>query len=203
MKKLLSCFVALLMGMGSGAIAADPTHYTETLPPQVTTGALPVANGYDWTLSTYSSAPTVKTNALTVTGALTQTGGNLGFQYLVPVSSTVVIGAAAAQIVPSSSYIVISPNLLAASSALTGTPTISTATALGGQTAYPDGMYLVVSGTSSATSVQLQDNGTLAGSQLFLGSASNGAAIAFTLVSSTITKTFVYNATNKGWNLIH
>lgn len=122
--------------------------------------------------------------------------------YMVYPSSTVGIGAVGTQILPNSTLIVLSPSLMAINAALTATPTFSTST-LGpqGGTAWPDGQLLVVESTST-TALELQDNGTLSGSQLFLSGATQGNPQAFVTVSSTRTVMFMYNATNKGWNLI-
>lgn len=143
--------------------------------------------------------------ALTTAGASTSTiTGPLNVQkYLVPTSSVVYISAAGTQITPLTSYVVLGASMVAVGLPLTGTPTISTATVLGGQMQFADGQYLVVSGTSSATSIVLQDNGTLSGSRLFLGNSQNGNPLTFTVVSSTLTRTFVYNAYNASWNMIH
>lgn len=69
-----------LMGLGvcavlaSGLAIADVTHFTETLPPQTSSGATPVSNGYDWSLSNGSNAPSATFKGITNTGTLTQTG---------------------------------------------------------------------------------------------------------------------------------
>lgn len=54
---------------------------------------------------------------------------------------------------------------------VTSTPSISTATVVGGSTAWADGTRLVLTTTSTVT-VTLQDNGTLSGSRLHLDAAS-------------------------------
>lgn len=50
MKKVLVSLVAIA-GLSSLALALGPTHFTETLPPAASAGAIPVSNGYDWSLS--------------------------------------------------------------------------------------------------------------------------------------------------------
>lgn len=138
-------------------------------------------------------------------GASTDTfNGTLNYQhFLVGTSSVVYIQVAGTQITPLTSYLVLGASLTANDLALTATPTISTSPVLGSQTQYADGQWLVVSGTSSVSAIDLQDNGSLSGSQLFLGSATNGVRLPFVAVSSTMTRVFQYNAYNKGWNLIH
>lgn len=203
MKKVVSCLLALFVSLAWSPSYATVTHFTETLPPAVPVGCVPVANSYDWGLScnSNSSAPSFVNG---VTGNLAPTSGTT-MNYMVPVSSTIAIVAASNTIVPTGSYIVLAPSGIAAT-ALTSTPSISTNTVLGtAGSPFPDGMFLTITGTSSVTGIQLQDNGTLAGSRLFLGPASgtSGTPVTFIIVSSTISHQFSYNASNNGWNLIH
>lgn len=76
---------------------------------------------------------------------------------------------------------------------LTTTPSIATATAAGVQ--LPSGTILVLSSTSTASSVTLQDEGTLAGSFLQLGAATR-------TISSFKTLTLIYDATDGYWREI-
>lgn len=83
MKKLLGSFLAvvLLAGVSYGASA----HFTETLPPASPAGAVPVANGYDWSLTTnpVNSVPGLAipswTVAITTTSLMASTTGQLIF----------------------------------------------------------------------------------------------------------------------------
>lgn len=66
---------------------------------------------------------------------------------------------------------------------MTSKPTISTATIVGGSTAWADGTKLILTTTGTAT-ITLQDNGTLSGSQLHLASSTRviGADKIITLI---------------------
>jgi len=50
MKKVLGSFLGVILL--AGISFASSAHFTETLPPASPAGAVPVANGYDWSLST-------------------------------------------------------------------------------------------------------------------------------------------------------
>ena len=165
--KLLLLLLSLSV---AGLVYANTAHFTETLPQAQSYGTAVVSNGYDWTAATLPW----------------------------PAPSTVSMTALSTQITPSSNYIVLSPNNVAIGGALTAIPTISTSTlGANGGPAYPDGTFIVVTGTSSVTSLRLQDNATLSGSRLNIGT---GAA--YVTVSSSLTATFVYNAAATSWNYV-
>jgi hypothetical protein len=56
MKKSLVVALAVV-ALASAVVMAG--HFTETLPPQAANGAVPVSNGYDWSLSTDTGAPSI------------------------------------------------------------------------------------------------------------------------------------------------
>lgn len=74
-KPLAVLWTLVIAGLvGVGFAGADPSHYTETLPPAVTNGAMPIANGYDWSLTTNSTSPVGQFKGITDTGVFTQAG---------------------------------------------------------------------------------------------------------------------------------
>jgi hypothetical protein len=135
---------------------------------------------------------------ITSSGTATNTFyGKVAFQSTPTVNSMLVLGATSAtisvstQILPTSSYM----NLLTTGPILMASlPTISTATTVGGSTAWADGTMLVLTSTSATNATTLQDNATLAGSRLMLGNYPTR------VVSSTNTLTFIFNASSVTWN---
>jgi hypothetical protein len=80
MKKMLWSALALFVFSGTVAIAALPNHYIDTLPAQQSAGSFPVANGYDWGISTSTNsvAPALPSYTLAQLNALTaQTTGQI------------------------------------------------------------------------------------------------------------------------------
>lgn len=200
-KKLL--VAGALIGIAGLVYAANPVHFTETLPPAQAAGCIPVANGYDWSLTCNQSVITSAVGPQTVTGAQTVNGNFTlnGFQLFT--SSAIVLNGIGQTITPTVSYLVLSPNSIAPSGLLSGTPTISTSPILGSQTTYQDGTLLYVASTATVP-VELQDNGSLSGSQLFLASSSSGTPVTpgYVVLSSSHTLEFMYSAINKGWTLL-
>lgn len=57
MKKLMWGFLSLFVLSGFVAMAAlSPNHFIDTLPSQQAPGSFPVANGYDWGISTSTNS---------------------------------------------------------------------------------------------------------------------------------------------------
>jgi hypothetical protein len=107
-------------------------------------------------------------------------------------------GGAVAGIYVSTTIPVIAPFELLQSSGsaivITSIPSISTRTVSGGGAPLPEGTFLVL-GSSSTASITLQDQGTLAGSQLALGSATR-------VISKTKTLTLIWEGLLGRWEEI-
>ena len=70
MKKVFACIASV---MCAAVLYADVSHFTETVAPASTIGAVPVSNGYDWSMTTGSNSPPAAFRAITVT-TMTATG---------------------------------------------------------------------------------------------------------------------------------
>lgn len=76
---------------------------------------------------------------------------------------------------------------------MTGRPTISTATTVGGTTSIADGSYMIIGSTMVALrKFVLQDNSTLSGTLLMLPGATE-------VITSSRTATFIYSAPQTRW----
>lgn len=128
----------------------------------------------------------------TITGVSSvQTDTVTGFRIYTP-TGQFQIGVSTA-IVPSSSYMILGTTGPASAIVSAATPSISTATAIGGSTAFTDGSVLVLTSTGTATSILLTDNGTLAGSMLHLAATTRSIAVNKYL-------TLIYRASTTSWN---
>lgn len=96
---------------------------------------------------------------------------------------------ASTTVVPTSSYIVLVSS--GGNIQFTSTPNISTATAIGGSTAWPDGSLLVFTTTATAV-ITFVDEDTLSGSRLQLGSTTRA-------IGQYDTLTLIYSAQDNYW----
>lgn len=135
------------------------------------------------------------TGASTVGGALSVTGASTvgTFQVFTPTTVNV---AAATQILPTSSYINLTST---ASFTLTGTPAISTATSVGGTTAWADGTFLVIRSTQANLTITFPVDVGGAGSRVIFSSASTAGIPLVRVVNSTNTLSLIYSATVNRW----
>lgn len=156
MKKLLALLLTLLMGISLMPMAGFAvTHFTETLPPAVSQGCVPISNGYDWGLSCDSPAqPTTfnGTNAGPSIFTVQQATQLSSFSVVVPTSKYILLCSSGLNITPNG-----------AGSNNSGP--ISTATAKAGQEIV---LISSASGTTANCSVTLTSG---AASGLDLGSA--------------------------------
>lgn len=132
----------------------------------------------------------------TVVGSMTVTGNNVyaGRTSFTPAAVTV---SQTTEIPVASTYItLLSSGGFPGNITLTGLPTISTATSVGGSTALPNGTLIFLSLGSTATNqITLQGNGALSGTLLMTAGASQ-------VITSSRTVSFMYNATNNKWNQV-
>lgn len=127
---------------------------------------------------TWDSTPAVTANVPFALGK-SQVGTATG-AFGVYASSTIPVGSSYILLLSSGS------NLL-----VTSTPSLSTATSIGGATSIADGTLVVVTSTDAAT-ITLQDDGTLSGSKLELGASTRA-------ISAKKTLTLIYQATLGKW----
>lgn len=102
-------YLAILIAVLAGFAVADVTHFTETLPPATSAGATPVSNGYDWSLSNGSNAPSSSFKGITNTGTLTQTGAVTQSGGAVTQSTTTMTGGFAPMQVTAATELTLTP----------------------------------------------------------------------------------------------
>lgn len=112
---------------------------------------------------TVTAAATSLSGSETIAGNSTITG-NISVSGKVIYPRTTITGVfGSTTVIPTSEFYVLTSSSPGGTIPMTSTPTLSTTTAT-------DGQFVVLKGTSSVATITLQDNGTLAGSLLELGS---------------------------------